>query len=142
METNEQIKKEYVASFLTLEESGARARALVEKSGGEVTHVPEFAKVRLAYPIKKQQFAFSGNIFFNATGNPSQKISAGLKFEPEILRVMVLIKPPVIEEKRQDPEEVARAKARRRGGEKGAPRKFHTELSNEALEKKIEEILQ
>lgn len=142
MDHPENIKREYLLSFLVEEESDAIVTALIEKSGGEIFDAAELVKVRLAYPIRKKQFAFSGITAFRGAEDVAAKITAGLKFEPGILRAMTTIRPKILDEiARQNPEDAARARARRRG-EKPAFKKFRNELSNEALEKKIEEILQ
>jgi ribosomal protein S6 len=133
-------KKEYLVAFIVSEEDASSVSAIVEKHGGEITVREELAKVRLAYPIQKQQFAFSGSFIVSGSSELPAKISADIKFEPRIVRLMVTKKPDFPEARPAlNPHDAARARMRRR--DTGTKRPA-TGLSNEALERKIEEILQ
>lgn len=138
--TNE--KKEYLVAFIIREEDATPVVALVQKHAGEIMSREDLAKVRLAYPIQKQQFAFSGSFIVSSLPDFPSKLSAELKFEPRIVRMMITKKPDFPETKpSMNPHDVTRARMRRRDIGRGTER-APAGLSNEALERKIEEILQ
>lgn len=132
---------EYKISFLTKTENSDAIRNVMLKRGIEIVSESEPVKVHLAYPVKKEQYAFSGSFLFRAPSDDVTEITPSLKLEKDILRLMI-IKEPILDVDARTHQANAslRARVRRRGD--GVKRSFKTELSNEALEKKIEEILQ
>lgn len=145
----ENIKKnrEYKISFILKEEDAALVRRIVEGFGVTVISDAPLVKVRLAYPIKKEQFGFAGFLGVSTTDETLvTKTLTALKHESQVLRALGTIRSPFEnEEKRQNTENSARPRGRRPRREAPTGTRsagFRSELSNEALEKKIEEILQ
>ncbi len=106
------------------------------KHGGVVLSEKPVQKIKLAYPIQKQQFCFSANFEFSMPPEGLKMLSGDLRLDDSLLRhstYYVLAK----EEKRVEKPMVRRGVASR------VMRKpTDAMLTNEALEKKIEEILQ
>jgi len=102
-------------------------------------------KTKLAYPIKKENFAYFGNLYFSADTQAVEALNKILRGNPKILRFFIFIKPVIkeIEVKKterlsrriSEPENVRERVLRPTVSEKT------TSLSNEALEKRLEEIL-
>lgn len=142
MESSEK-KNPYEITFHTLtEEDGAKVRPVIEKSGGNVLYEKPVQKIRLAYKVKKQSLGFMYVIGFEMESAKVRGLSNELTLAGCVLRSMIHVVPP----KKERAKEVKRS-----GAETAQPiqesgtklRSFATQtLSNEALEKKIEEILQ
>lgn len=108
------------------------------------------SKIKLAYPIKKENFAYSGYLYFSGSSQNIGSLTDSLKNEPKILRFSIITKPIIKEDERSAVERVFLDKTRylseSRQTQKVTPqlpkKPTGTEaLSNEALEKKLEEIL-
>lgn len=103
------------------------------------------AKIKLAYPIKKENFAYFGNLYFSAEPQEVETLNKALRGSSKILRFFIFIKPAVKKTKGRKTERLARhaaepEKASKRVSYQPAPEKSGN-LSNEALEKRLEEIL-
>lgn len=132
-------KKEYELSFLLKNEEGISAlQGVFSRFGYEVTSQSEIKRMVLAYPIKKETSALFGYVYCMASPQTVHDFMRELRLEPMILRVL-LINEPI---KRTVPY----------GGEGSAPRettgkeeptteKPADAVTNEDLEKKLEEIL-
>ena len=131
-------KKEYEISFLTTAEEGSAAvTKLIREKGGTLTLEGGLKKIALAYKIKKETEAFFGVYRFEMDGTGVKELEKDLLVTPLILRSIIIVPPKIKPQApRRDPSAPRTAPA--------APeKKAGTEvLSNEALEKKIEEILQ
>lgn len=130
----------FEVSYLEQNEGGAGMRAAIERHGGRVLQERPLEKVRLAFPIKKQTYAFLGCIEFvmdSAAVNELQQ--AEFRLNKELLRTLVhrsaALTPPA-------EGEVSRPLAARVSAPRAPRPKEEPVLTNEALEKKIEEILQ
>lgn len=142
LETNE--SKEYEISFLTREESEtAELRSLIGSKGAEITFEGTVRKIALAYPIKRSLEAFFG--FFHVRSSPDQvrAVDEALRMHPAVLRHLI-ITPPFVRLKPKGPSvpRLSREAPRRAVRGETTARPAVSPLSNEALEKKIEEILQ
>lgn len=126
--------KEYEISFILKNDDQAPIlKALKDKNFVILKEMP-LTKVKLSYPIKKENQAYFGYVNFKGQPGLIADLSAGLKMLPEALRFLVITQPIV-----------------KKTGESGfsSRRRFIKKevisapavLSNEALEKKIEEIL-
>lgn len=131
----------YELGFLVKEESSDPVKKILQKNNAVVFEESALTKVSLAYPIKKEKMAFFGYCRFTALPEAAAVIQEALKFQPEVLRVIFI----------KLSESAVRAAKANQGGEIKRPvRRRETEvkkegaesgLSNEDLEKKIEEIL-
>lgn len=131
----------YEISFIINNEDSSAVKKTLSKRGAEVMSESEINKIRLSFPIKKQSYGFLGSMSFQAEPELLVLISADLKLEENVLRFMI----SKAKEGRATKEtRVADAKTRetRKETSKDETKKV-TEpvLTNEELEKKIEEIL-
>ncbi len=149
-------KKSYEVSFLVTEETVvADIEAVFIANGFTVSHKGQLQNLKLAYPIQKHVSAFFG--FYHLLGGSQDilKVKEALALNKKILRTLVLSSaiPMVVRESR-----VEQRVKRTRGGdmqekiENVVPMSMPkpeeqrrpmepTVLSNEGLEKKLEEIL-
>lgn len=139
----EENKILYEISFVQETENESIPRKVIEKHGGQIVEDRPFVKIRFAYPIKKQTQGFFGVVRFCIDPSKVGTVDADLKFEKEILRAII-----VRFSEKEKSEETATLENQdnrlRRGKFSRTERKpvYEPTLSNEALEKKIEEILQ
>lgn len=132
---DEDDKKEYELSFLSKTEEGPRqVLDIIKNQGGEISFESPVNKITLAYKIEKESAAFFGYIFFSALPRDIKPIDDSLKLKGDILRFLI-ITPPFAKNKPKAAL-APRVRPSRPQAEKPAQ-----PLSNEALEKKIEEIL-
>ncbi len=138
------LQKEYEISMLLATEGTLdAAQSVLGQHGIEIKSGGQLKKIALAYPIHKAIQAYF--VFFRVSALPEsvKLLEAQLKSGSLALRSLIVllpkIKPP--REREDDLRRAPRVFARR-----PAPASYDSEvpktLSNEALEKKIEEILQ
>lgn len=149
METD---KKHYEIGFLLkAEDEKSEIAKILKASGAEILEESPVSGIKLAYPIKKESFAYFGSVRFLAEPGAMKEIDQETKNGADILRHIITIYPA---------EKIAKAKRERRqfvGEEKpvrepaqrmGMPSvparraKKPESLTNEDLEKKLEEILE
>jgi len=140
MMTAETDVREYELSFLlNVEEAAAAVEEFLISAETEIVSKGPLRTITLSYPIKKQETAFWGFLVFRALPEKIAEIRKAFHLHPQILRFLILTPPIMAQE------------ARRRGEAAEKPETITdtpiTErfeppvLSNEALEKQIEEIL-
>jgi len=141
----EQLKKIYEIPFLTRTENGAATMVghLVSQ-GADIVSEGSLSKLKLSYPIKKEQSAYFGCITCNLSPSAVGKVHDAVRLDDEILRVMILT--PTAARKEGDStggRQIAAVSA----GERSTADSVEKEgtespaLSNELLEEKLEEIL-
>lgn len=140
-ETIEQQNVIYEISFLQKSEGGDAVKRLVGKFGGTVLRERPIAKMRLAYKVRKEPNAFFGLMKFTMPGEGVRDLRAALRLEDDVLRALV------VRAKEENEEAIPAAgdgKDRRRPLRRVPGREsksgFAPVLSNEAIEKKIEEL--
>ena len=143
MDTGKDNKK-YEIGFLAKEEGFKdKLVKLVGDFGGEIIDNGGLSRIKLAYPIKKETSAFFGYFYFSCQSEIIKKISENLKLNSEILR-HIIISTPVIQQAIQSapkrPRRVFSSEIPTMAAASRKP-KPQSVLSNEALEKKLEEIL-
>lgn len=147
-------KKEYEITFIAAAEDGA---VEVEKElaalGCALTGKGPLAALKLAYPVKKHTTGHFGYLWFSAMAEDVKKLHDAIAIKPGILRFLI-VTPPVkvtVRENRaprergmqpkpavsEVPKEALVSEARPQAASMRAPEA----LSNELLEKKLEEIL-
>jgi len=139
--TEEKDKKEYEVSFLVKsEEQSQGVVKVLHHYGTEITGEGQLSKVRLAYPIKKETLAYFGYLWFTSEPSAIPQIEGDLRLSKDILRY-IIVTPPVKKtlRERQEAQESERPAPAAPAPVSSEPRK---ELTNEDLEKKLEEILQ
>lgn len=127
----ETIKKAYeISCLLKAEEDIGLVIKDLSDLGSEIVDESAVSEIRLSYPIKKETKACFAYLHFNSDPKLIVKLRDTLQLNPRILRFLI-ITPPFI--KNQPRREILEFK------EKSVelPR---VELSNDALEEKLEEI--
>ncbi len=140
------VKKEnYEVAFWIKTEVSDPVKAILAKNGAEATKERLIQKMRLAFPIKKENFAFLGTIIFSMPAEAIGNLKSELNMEPVILRYFLRKAKKPSEERRV---ETGVGSETSPNGRKSFFRKRSDAskaagdlLTNEALEKKIEEIL-
>lgn len=147
--------KIYEISFLAKsEEAGEKISKTLKDGGFSIVEGVRTARIKLTYPVKKENFAYFGYLRFSGEPANIKGLGDKMKTEPEILRFSVVFR-PVIKEKeqrtfRENPAGRTKVAAENREemevfqqqSVSPAKKPLKTEtLSNEALEKKLEEIL-
>lgn len=140
MEKEPSEKKSYEISFLVKDESSAQKIAtLIRQHGGEVSFESPVRNLALAYKINKEANANFGYFHFEMTPEELPALDRNLKTSSEVVRFLIIT--PAFLKTQNIP--TLKPKSR-----PISPRptqeanKAPAPLSNEALEKKIEEILQ
>lgn len=131
----ELTKKEYEIAFLTrAEEDAAEVTKLLATHGAQIKGEGSIKKIALAYKIKGEVQAYFCVFRFDATGDAVKALEHDLRTNNAVLRALILKVEAVKEtaSRPRAPRPVAAASAR-----PAAP----APLSNEALEKTIEQIL-
>ena len=126
--------KDYEISFLLRQEKEAEdVLKLLKREGAEIISEGTLKKIPLAYKIKKQSEAYFGYLHFRMFKDKVKSLEKDILTTSAILRSLI-VTPPFV---RSKPEPRARPRiAPAPAAQIGAP------LSNEAIERKIEEILQ
>lgn len=129
-------KKEYEISYLLkTEEAAKNVLEFLKSQGADITVEGPVNKITLAYKIKNETSAYFGYAHFTASPAIIKPVSDALKMKPEILRTLI-ITPPFV--KNRERRVMGRPRPQR---PVSLAEKPSAPLSNEALEKKIEEIL-
>ncbi|MBI2036915.1 MAG: 30S ribosomal protein S6 [Candidatus Liptonbacteria bacterium] len=153
----ENVKKEYELAFLTRgEEHVLGVIAMLKKGGAEITSQGTLVRQRLAYPIKKETQAVLGSLNFRLDPEAIAGLDHELRFDPHVLRFL-MVTPPIAKpqgimyERRMAPASKPEGLSAGRQDGQARPRPAEPKkaepapaaaLSNEALEKRLEEILQ
>lgn len=142
--TEKSDNKNYEISFLVKTEEGpAVVLRLLKQHQFDIILEGPIRKINLAYKIKKETQGYFG--FFHVSGSPESlpAVNHDLSINPEILRFL-FITPPFAKSFAKSKEQApAKPRISRPLAAKVEPEvKPSVPLSNEALERKIEEILQ
>lgn len=147
-------RKEYEIAYVAATEDGA-VEVLRELAalGCAVLGKGPLAATKLAYPVKKHTTGHFGYVWFTAMAEDVKKLHDALAFKPGILRFLI-VTPPVkatVRENRAPRERGMQPKPAASEAPKEAPvseprpqltpMRVPEALSNELLEKKLEEIL-
>ncbi len=134
--TKTEIKEYEVSSVATEEAALQDVRVALLQSGASISEEGKITAIRFAYPIKKQTSGFFGYVKFSAHPEVIEAIDKALRALPLILRFLIVTPPPAraIEGDRRTSSRTTVTPQKPTNLE--AP-----ELTNEALEQKIEEIL-
>lgn len=142
----EKDKKTYELALLVKGEADlAPVAALVREHRGEIASEPRAKKLTLAYKIKGAAEAVFASLTFRASGSDAKNLEHDLRTRPEVLRSLILVAPPQAERQPTAPPAFPPTRRGRppvAGFLEPKPVAAPRPLSNEALEKKIEEILQ
>ncbi len=144
--TEETTKKKYELTFWLKDEDATAIKSVLQKHGAEVLAERDLTKFRLSYPIKKESNAFMGSIVFLLEPALVPALTSDLNLAPSLRFVITLAVERRAVSDQSAPGMMVGDASRERGG---FFRRLRTEtktppdvLTNEALEKKIEEISQ
>jgi len=145
----EAAKKGYELSFLLKEEGDAtQLQQLLSQHGCEVSLASDIKRIALAYPIKKETSAFFGYVHINANPEDLTALVHQLELEPWCLRTLVVGEQyrRIIETPERIVSRGSRVDSRGEGEEEKTPSPSPSKqrgdaVTNEELEKKLEEIL-
>lgn len=141
--STEKEKNTYEISFIQVSEDAALFKKLLEKHGGVLLSERPIVKVRLAYAIKKNAQGFFNSVVCAVDSDVVDKLFSELNSEKDILRATIKKVDDIEKKERKESRGVGRRETGRKTVfTKDAKKPFSQVLSNEALEKKIEEILQ
>lgn len=138
----EREKNNYEITFWLKEENPSVIKDLLLKNNCEILEEKELKKMQLSYPIKKEKFAFFGVIKFSSYSEAIKNMEGALNLNQSILRYAI----GNVNKKIESPENSeirSQSPMRERSAYAGSSFKKKEEeiLTNEGLEKKIEEIL-
>lgn len=156
--------KKYEISFVLRKESDfEKIAAVLRRHGATPGDAAKISRIKLSYPILKESFGFFGYALFTADPKILGEAENDLRTSTDVLRFSIFGAPRVQPARstrdgrsfRQESYEVKRRRVPRAGRETGAPEDTapleegrHApkpepggELTNEALEKKLEELL-
>ncbi len=122
-----------------IREFQGKITSLIKEEGGILDESRIPVRKRLAYKIKKQDFAFLASLNFQMSPEGLVNLEKKLKAEDQILRLLIIIKKPTkffkerVRKFRAQPELVP--------GEKRVHTEKEKKVELEEIEKKLEEIL-
>ncbi|MBN2197861.1 30S ribosomal protein S6 [Candidatus Wolfebacteria bacterium] len=148
----EQEKKNYEINFLLKNEEDKEVIVnIFKKLQLSISGDSGISKIKLSYPIKKENFAFFGSFYFSTEPANIINLTEELRNKKNILRFSILFRPIIEERKREENENVDTGKKKlleeyskkeKISVSQETSKAPRTEnLSNEALEKRLEEIL-
>jgi len=142
---NEETKNYELTFLLSSEVDYNEVIKTIRANHIEIKSESQPAKIKLAYPIKKENFAYFGNLYFSADSQAVEALNKVLRGDSKILRFFIFNKPVI---KKTESRKMERASRHAAESEKISERVFRPSapeksgnLTNEALEKRLEEIL-
>lgn len=122
-------------------EDYSKVKQCLTKHGAEIVAEKPLEKVKLAYPIQHETMAFMGTVEFMSAPEVIAAIQGEIKLDENVIRATVSKVSKKVERRPQEKTASAPSATRRFFGRfRKAPEP--AALTNEALEKKIEEISQ
>ncbi len=129
----------YELTAVTKEENFAPLKEVLARGGAKILSEEAPKKIHLFYPVKSERYGFLGVFKFESAPEALERLSADLNLKGEVLR-FVIVKPKKAEIR--ESEKPVRSVAPRDFSKAPVVKKsVEAALTNEELEKKIEEIL-
>jgi len=146
MENDEKNLKDYEIGFLAKDEKGTEVvLSTLKQRGAEILLEGPVERITLAYPIEHETSAFFGYMHFRVAPAALADIRGDLAHQPSVLRSLIITPPFMKQKPRWDggkSRPIAAKLPTTTTASQSAPEpKASLPLSNEALEKQIEEIL-
>jgi len=146
MNMDEKDKKVYELALLVKNESDIVGPiTLLKQHNGELVSEPRAKKLALAYEIKGETEAVFASCMFRASGEDAKNLEHDMNTRGDVLRFLILIAPAQSERQPSPASFPSNKRGRPMVSRPSAPmpdvKAPSRPLSNEALEKKIEEIL-
>ncbi len=133
-----------LAVLVKAEEELAGITAILKSHGVALQGEMQAKKLALAYPVKKEKEATFGSVRFDAVPSVAKALEDELRLKPELLRTMIIVADPISEPRSYGDESRMKHKPRTAAATvpvAPAPRESQGSLTNDDLEKKLEEIL-
>lgn len=139
-ETQSLNEKIYEINFLLDQENDSVLKGIFSKHGLRILSEKPLQKIRLAYQVKKKNDAFLGSLQFALTPLNLEAMESDLRLQKDLLRYM--ISNVIIRDVKggMRSQNFSKEKFYPKEG-KDVKKTYKPALTNEALEKKIEEIL-
>jgi small subunit ribosomal protein S6 len=153
MDTEMELKIYELAYHVTsnLEEAQVKASVeelanLITNDGGTILISREPKRIHLSYPIKRQQYAYFGIFDFKAPAETIEKLGSQMKLQNNIIRYLLMKKPPEGKEIRTLGETKSRrSKPKTFETKKEVPmtpaEKVEVETKTKAMEEELEEVI-
>lgn len=149
-----EVVKNYEIGFLVKDDNDRQEIVrILSNHQMPIINEGQISQVKLAYPIKKENCAYFGYLYFSARPRDIKKLREELQTSPKILRFIIIANPvlkdgrpisgqvePIKKHSAPESSFVSNVEASSLKKEKIKSAKTEV-LSNEALEKKLEEIL-
>lgn len=130
--------KKYELSFLVKEEGDEKkVLEFISKEGGTIDLEPQPTKISMAYPINGFNQAYFGYVHFSVMPEAIANLEHELVTKDFVLRHLI-ITPPFVKDSKPKQVEKTAVEAKPEGKQEAGKSE---PLTNEELEKKIEEIL-
>lgn len=144
MDKEDEEQKKYEIGFLTrAEQDREELVKILNNHKFLIINDGEFSRIKLAYQIMRENFAYFGYLYFSGNPENIKELKNELKTSPKILRHMIILRPVMIMENKEN-EIVSEEKTYipvASAVQTFRPSPKTEVLSNEELEKKLEEIL-
>ena len=139
----EKDKNNYEITFWVKEENASPVTDILKKNGCDIVEEKPLQKMQLGYPIRKEKYAFLGTVIFAAYSEAAQAIHDPLNLEGSVLRYTLgNTDKRRVEKGMGESMRGSFSSLRERSNcSSSFKRKEESVLTNESLEKKIEEIL-
>ncbi len=139
---NQKTPVNYELTFLIKDENSLSLKEEFTKSGAVLSNERPLQKIKLAYPIKKTVYGFMGAFNFVLTPDKLADLNAKLKLDQSLLRYSLNRALPPSEKQNFEPGLYMKAREERKRPifVKEPVKTFEPVLTNEALEKKIDEL--
>lgn len=137
--TVEKGVRAYEMSFLLRTEEDTQViMKYLSDLGAEVSNEGALSRIKLAYPIKKENEAYFGFVHFTVEPKMITKLDEALEIEDKVLRFLIVTPPFVKQTKRRIYVPGQRREESERQEEQTAT--APVDISNAALEEKLEEM--
>ncbi len=141
----EQQVKKYEIGFLVREESEvAEIKNALAAIKAEIVSEGRLKKIRLSYPIKKENLAHFGYVWFNSDTQAIKEMDASLRLNSKVLRFIIIADPLELNEERATGTRGEKTeRIRERSAERPAKKPVTSSdaVDNAVLEKTLEDIL-
>ena len=143
-------KREYEIGYLAKgEDDWQEIMKLLSSYRAVILNEGKVVKINLSYPIKKEESAYFGFIWFSLEPGFIKEITEKLKLNGKILRFLIITPPVQLRDKKiaaRAREAIKPSKTNKQPSLEGEQIKIQKEetptvIDNELLEKKLEEIL-
>ncbi|PIU98642.1 hypothetical protein COS61_00280 [Candidatus Wolfebacteria bacterium CG03_land_8_20_14_0_80_40_12] len=146
MTMDKELKKYEIGFLIKVEEDKKELLKILNNYQALIAEEGRVSKINLAYPIKKENFAYFGYLYFSCDPEKIKELRNELKGLSKILRFIIISR--LVSAKKDEvkirtgaSQEVPRQPAPSREAVKTVKAPKAETLSNEELEKKLEEIL-